>query len=125
MPHSFFILSRLFVRVDNVLFRIHDVRIYHSFGTSEIVKEVSGMEVGYDQIKRVSLRSKTRNHMIIMKRRYFIDKKPDFDHDNQIVASRKTIRFITIDRYKLGISENVIPHILIFSLISRQCSGTK
>ncbi|WWC86734.1 uncharacterized protein L201_001612 [Kwoniella dendrophila CBS 6074] len=52
MPHSFFILSRLFVRVDNVLFRIHDVRIYHSFGSSEIVKEISGMEVGYDQVKR-------------------------------------------------------------------------
>ncbi|WWD07480.1 hypothetical protein V865_005581 [Kwoniella europaea PYCC6329] len=52
MPHSFFILLRLFLRVDNVLFRIHDVRVYHAFGSDEIVREVSGMEVGYDQVKR-------------------------------------------------------------------------
>ncbi|WVQ69447.1 uncharacterized protein L199_007664 [Kwoniella botswanensis] len=52
MPHSFFILSRLFLRVDNVLFRIHDVRVYHAFGSDEIVREVTGMEVGYDQVKR-------------------------------------------------------------------------
>ncbi|WVW78259.1 hypothetical protein I302_100212 [Kwoniella bestiolae CBS 10118] len=52
MPHSFFILSRLFLRVDNVLFRIHDVRLYHAFGSGEIVKEVSGMEVSYEQVKR-------------------------------------------------------------------------
>lgn len=53
MPHSFFILSRLFVRVDNVLFRVHDVRVYHAFGSEEIVREVSGMEAGYNEVKRV------------------------------------------------------------------------
>ncbi|WWC68108.1 uncharacterized protein I206_102029 [Kwoniella pini CBS 10737] len=52
MPHSFFILSRLFLRVDDVLFRIRDVRIYHEFGSSEIIKEISGMEVSYDQVKK-------------------------------------------------------------------------
>ena len=53
MPHSFFILSRLFLRVDNVLFRIHDVRIYHAFGSGEIVREVSGMEAEYADVKAV------------------------------------------------------------------------
>jgi type 2A phosphatase activator TIP41 len=53
MPHSFFILSRLFVRVDNVLFRIYDVRIYHAFGSEELVREVSGLEAGYEDVKRV------------------------------------------------------------------------
>ncbi|ODN79446.1 hypothetical protein, variant [Cryptococcus amylolentus CBS 6039] len=52
MPHCFFILSRLFVRVDNVLFRMYDVRLYHAFGSSEIIREVKGMEAGYGEVKR-------------------------------------------------------------------------
>ncbi|RSH78237.1 uncharacterized protein EHS24_002701 [Apiotrichum porosum] len=51
MPHSFFILSRLFVRVDNVLFRIYDVRVYHEFGSNEIIRECSGLEADYDEVK--------------------------------------------------------------------------
>jgi len=51
MPHSFFILSRLFLRVDNVLFRMYDVRIYHQFGSDEVVREVSGMEIDYEAVK--------------------------------------------------------------------------
>lgn len=54
MPHSFFILSRLFLRVDNVLFRTHDVRIYHAFGSGEVIREVTGMEASYDAVKAVS-----------------------------------------------------------------------
>lgn len=54
MPHSFFILSRLFVRVDNVLFRIYDVRVYHEFGSNEIIRECSGLEADYDEVKLVS-----------------------------------------------------------------------
>lgn len=54
MPHSWFILARLFVRVDNVLFRMYDVRLYHAFGSGEIIRETSGMEADYDQVKAVS-----------------------------------------------------------------------
>ncbi len=54
MPHSFFILSRLFVRVDNVLFRIFDVRTYHEFGSNEVIRETSGYEADYDEVKAVS-----------------------------------------------------------------------
>ncbi|KAK4684967.1 type 2A phosphatase activator TIP41, partial [Tremellales sp. Uapishka_1] len=53
MPHSFFILSRLFVRVDNVLFRIYDVRIYHAFGTAEVIREITGMEGEYADVKQI------------------------------------------------------------------------
>ena len=55
MPHSFFILYRLFLRVDNVLFRIYDVRIYHKFGSGEVIRESLGMEADYETIKSVSL----------------------------------------------------------------------
>jgi type 2A phosphatase activator TIP41 len=57
MPHSFFILYRLFLRVDHVLFRMYDIRLYHKFGTSEVIRETIGVEADYDTIKGVSLYS--------------------------------------------------------------------
>ena len=55
MPTCFFILARFALRVDNVLFRIHDTRIYHSFLSSPplVVRQVSGWEAPYDRVKRV------------------------------------------------------------------------
>jgi type 2A phosphatase activator TIP41 len=57
MPHSFFVLQRLFVRVDNVLFRIYDVRTYHAFGSAEVVREINGLEATYETVKKVSPKS--------------------------------------------------------------------
>lgn len=56
MPTCFFILSRFTLRVDNVLFRTYDTRIYHSFASSPplIIRETSGWEAPYDRVKRVS-----------------------------------------------------------------------
>ena len=55
MPQCFFILARFILRVDGVLFRIFDTRIYHSFSSSPplIVRETSGREATYDDVKRV------------------------------------------------------------------------
>lgn len=55
MPTCVFILSRFTLRVDNVLFRAHDVRIYHSYASSPplIVRESSGWEAPYDWVKKV------------------------------------------------------------------------
>ncbi|KAI5119604.1 hypothetical protein M0805_005774 [Coniferiporia weirii] len=54
MPGCIFILSRFTLRVDNVLFRTYDTRIYHSFTSSPplVVKESSGWEAPYDDVKR-------------------------------------------------------------------------
>ncbi|KAG5648775.1 hypothetical protein DXG03_000124 [Asterophora parasitica] len=51
MPTCFFILARFTLRVDNVLFRVHDTRIYHSFASQppSIIREVSGWEAPYDR----------------------------------------------------------------------------
>ncbi|KAF9006653.1 type 2A phosphatase activator TIP41 [Cyathus striatus] len=53
MPTCFFILARFTLRVDNVLFRTHDTRVYHSFASSPplIVCETSGWEAPYDRVK--------------------------------------------------------------------------
>ncbi|KAI0311025.1 type 2A phosphatase activator TIP41 [Amylostereum chailletii] len=53
MPTCIFILSRFTLRVDNVLFRAHDTRLYHSFASSPsvVVRETSGWEAPYDPVK--------------------------------------------------------------------------
>lgn len=52
MPNAIFVLSRFFLRVDNVLFRIFDVRLYHEFGSSEILRETRGRQAAYNTVKQ-------------------------------------------------------------------------
>ncbi|KAF5387748.1 hypothetical protein D9615_000686 [Tricholomella constricta] len=54
MPTCLFILARFTLRVDNVLFRLHDTRIYHSFASQPplIIRETNGWEAPYDRVKR-------------------------------------------------------------------------
>ncbi|KZT42980.1 TIP41-domain-containing protein [Sistotremastrum suecicum HHB10207 ss-3] len=54
MPTCLFILARFILRVDNVLFRVHDTRVYHSFKRSPaiLVKETCGWEAPYDTLKQ-------------------------------------------------------------------------
>lgn len=54
MPYGYFILSRFFLRVDKVLFRIFDARVYHAFGSNEIIRETKGRQAPYERIKAVS-----------------------------------------------------------------------
>ncbi|KAL4243875.1 TIP41 family protein [Abortiporus biennis] len=55
MPTCFFILARFTLRVDHVLFRTYDTRIYHSFSSSPplIVRETSGWEAPYDRVRNL------------------------------------------------------------------------
>ena len=57
MPTSLFILSRFTLRVDNVLFRTQDTRLYHSFASKVplIVRDISGWEAPYERVQRVSI----------------------------------------------------------------------
>lgn len=54
MPTCIFILSRFTLRVDNVLFRTYDTRMYHSFvgKPARVVREVSGWEAPYGTVKQ-------------------------------------------------------------------------
>jgi hypothetical protein len=56
MPTCIFILSRFTLRVDNVLFRARDTRVYHSFGSTPpvVVCETRGWEAPYERVKRVT-----------------------------------------------------------------------
>ncbi|TFK55635.1 type 2A phosphatase activator TIP41 [Heliocybe sulcata] len=55
MPTCIFILCRFTLRVDNVLFRTYDTRLYHSFSSAlpTLVRESSGWEAPYDRVKRL------------------------------------------------------------------------
>ena len=39
MSDSWFVLVRYYLRVDNVVVRIFDTRLYHEFGTNYILRE--------------------------------------------------------------------------------------
>ncbi|KAG6850636.1 hypothetical protein H0H93_010828 [Arthromyces matolae] len=54
MPTCIFILARFTLRVDNVLFRTFDTRMYHSFVSQPplVIRETSGWEAPYDRVKR-------------------------------------------------------------------------
>jgi type 2A phosphatase activator TIP41 len=80
MPSCIFILSRFTLRVDNVLFRTFDTRMYHSFSSSLVVREVSGWEAPYERVKRVSKRCPNRDAFSI-----YIDALNSFS-----ISQRKT-----------------------------------
>lgn len=53
MPTSFFLLLRFFLRVDGVLIRIHDTRLYHEAGKDFMLREFSARESKISELKHV------------------------------------------------------------------------
>lgn len=56
MPTCFLVLQRFFLRVDDVLFRMNDTRLYHEFGQDHFVREYTSKEAHYNEIRQVSLK---------------------------------------------------------------------
>ncbi|KAL4209658.1 TIP41-domain-containing protein [Rhizopus microsporus] len=50
MPSCFLVLQRFFMRVDNVLFRINDTRLYHEFGNPYLIREYTSKEAHFNDI---------------------------------------------------------------------------
>ncbi|KAG5513557.1 hypothetical protein PMAC_000989 [Pneumocystis sp. 'macacae'] len=54
MPERLLLLQRFFMRLDNVIFRIHDTRVYIEFVTGKILREYVEKEAAYhDVLKKV------------------------------------------------------------------------
>ncbi|KAJ3283818.1 hypothetical protein HK104_010217 [Borealophlyctis nickersoniae] len=51
MPSCFLVLLRFFLRVDGVLFRVYDTRVYHQFGTEFVVREHVAREAPYSIVR--------------------------------------------------------------------------
>uniref|UniRef100_A0A7S4GGT6 TIP41-like protein n=1 Tax=Eutreptiella gymnastica TaxID=73025 RepID=A0A7S4GGT6_9EUGL len=50
MPNCFFILLRHWLRVDEVVSRLHDTRIFHEFGTDHLVRELCHKELPLSKV---------------------------------------------------------------------------
>ena len=56
MPSCFFILQRYWLRLDQVVFRIVDTRIYHEFKSSNVIIETTTKQEKYDVVvKKIGL----------------------------------------------------------------------
>ncbi|KAG5882117.1 hypothetical protein JTB14_016880 [Gonioctena quinquepunctata] len=50
MPSCFFVLLRYFLRVDNVMVRLNDTRVFHDFSTDYILREFTNKECGVNEL---------------------------------------------------------------------------
>jgi len=51
--HRMLLLCRLFMRVDNVVLRVRDTRVYVDFDTDEVLREYTAKEESFANVKRV------------------------------------------------------------------------
>ncbi|KAF2836129.1 TOR signaling pathway protein-like protein TipA [Patellaria atrata CBS 101060] len=52
MPARMLLLSRFFMRLDDVIFRIRDTRVFIEFETGEVIREYTSREEKYDVVKQ-------------------------------------------------------------------------
>ena len=55
MPERLLLLMRFFMRLDNVLFRLRDTRVYIDFQTMEVIREYQAKEGEYEKVRQVRL----------------------------------------------------------------------
>ncbi|OAA74142.1 TipA protein [Cordyceps fumosorosea ARSEF 2679] len=55
--HRMLLLCRLFMRLDNVIVRIRDTRVYVDFDTEQIIREYTAKEASFEQVKTALYRS--------------------------------------------------------------------
>lgn len=55
MPDRLLLLLRFFMRLDNVLFRLRDTRVYVDFDSLEVIREYQSKEGEYEAVRRVSI----------------------------------------------------------------------
>ena len=65
MPDRLLLLSRFFMRLDNVLFRLRDTRVFVEFGTGEVIREYVAKEESYDVIREVRMAPPKSSGLIV------------------------------------------------------------
>ena len=55
MPDRMLVLCRLFMRLDKVLVRIRDTRVYLDFNTGKVIRDYTEREDAFDKVKKVCL----------------------------------------------------------------------
>lgn len=54
MEQRMLLLARLYMRLDNVVVRVRDTRVYVEFGTGEVIREYTVKEDSFANVKKVS-----------------------------------------------------------------------
>lgn len=54
MPDRMLLLVRMFLRLDNVIFRVRDTRVYVDFDRQKVIREYTAKEEGFDKVREVS-----------------------------------------------------------------------
>lgn len=54
MPSRLLLLSRFFMRLDGVLLRLRDTRVYVDFDTGDVIREYQEKEETYEKVRMVS-----------------------------------------------------------------------
>lgn len=52
MPARLLLLVRFFMRLDDVVLRIRDTRVFVEFGTNEVIREYTAREESYEEVRR-------------------------------------------------------------------------
>ncbi|OAL47905.1 TIP41-domain-containing protein [Pyrenochaeta sp. DS3sAY3a] len=52
MPARLLLLVRFFMRLDDVVFRIRDTRVFVEFGTNEVIREYTAREEKYEDVRK-------------------------------------------------------------------------
>lgn len=50
MPKCFLVLLRYWLRVDNVIIRVRDTRLYHEFGHDHVLKHCEDREAKWEEL---------------------------------------------------------------------------
>ncbi|CAK7263812.1 Tap42 interacting protein [Sporothrix epigloea] len=53
MPQRLLLLSRFYLRLDNVLVRVRDTRVYVDFETNEVLREYTAREDSFENVRRI------------------------------------------------------------------------
>ncbi|KAK6461590.1 putative type 2A phosphatase activator [Scheffersomyces coipomensis] len=61
MPTCLLLLCRFFLRIDNVIFRIRDTRVFIDFETNQILREYKEQEFPYDELLTIVTSNKNNN----------------------------------------------------------------
>jgi type 2A phosphatase activator TIP41 len=53
MPARLLVLARFFMRLDDVIFRIRDTRVFVEFATGEVIREYTAREEKYETVRKL------------------------------------------------------------------------
>ena len=62
MPSCFFCLQRMWLRCDGMRIRVFDTRMYHVFGTTTVVFEITRREASYEELKQMGMSTEDRDY---------------------------------------------------------------